>query len=255
VKLLSVGTVAEQLGLSHQRVKQLIAQGDLPAQKVAGIWVIDPADVIPVRVRTGAGRPVSPESAWSLLLMSHFTSQAMRDAGDALRPVARARARARSRAHDLSQAVLDQDLEGLVRGLRKFLGNRATRLTYRAAGRDLEDLREDPRLHPSGVSAPSSTVAAGGLVEGYVCYLCVDAIVEDHLLDKVSAASANVILHVPGPEAPPGWEQWLSAPLLLAADLVEHHGARENLEAFRILARTIAAMHPHDPDAQRATAL
>ena len=40
MKLLTVYEAAEHLGLSHQRVRQLIEQGRIPAQKVGRDWVI-----------------------------------------------------------------------------------------------------------------------------------------------------------------------------------------------------------------------
>jgi len=45
LKLLTVYDVAERLGLSHQRIRQFIAQGRLPAEKVGRDWVITENDL------------------------------------------------------------------------------------------------------------------------------------------------------------------------------------------------------------------
>lgn len=65
---LSVPEVARRCGISVERVRQLARSGDLPAQQVGGVWVIDEADLSAFRAtRRAGGRPVSPSRAWALL--------------------------------------------------------------------------------------------------------------------------------------------------------------------------------------------
>jgi excisionase family DNA binding protein len=54
--LLSTREAAARLGISADRVRQLIRAGRLPAQRLGRDWYIQPADLALVAVRT-PGRP------------------------------------------------------------------------------------------------------------------------------------------------------------------------------------------------------
>lgn len=54
---LQVGDVAELLGLTPARVRQLIVAGTLPAVLRRGRWFVRPADVALARARRRPGRP------------------------------------------------------------------------------------------------------------------------------------------------------------------------------------------------------
>ena len=58
-ELLSTKEAAEALGVSARRILQMIDKGQLPAQKIGGVSVINRADVERVKVRPGRGRPVT----------------------------------------------------------------------------------------------------------------------------------------------------------------------------------------------------
>lgn len=67
-QLLSVRQAADQLGVSHERVRQMLAAGDLEGEQLAGRWLLDRASVARRAARPrSAGRPFSPEAAWSVL--------------------------------------------------------------------------------------------------------------------------------------------------------------------------------------------
>jgi excisionase family DNA binding protein len=53
---ISTADAAERLGITRQRVLQLITHGQLPAQKFANVYMIREADLHLVQVRT-PGRP------------------------------------------------------------------------------------------------------------------------------------------------------------------------------------------------------
>jgi hypothetical protein len=92
---------------------------------------------------------------------------------------------------------------------------RAERQCFRA--RDLEFLRGDPRIAPSGVSSPISGLSSAGFVEGYVRADDLEQLVRDHMLAPASSARADVVLHVARDvsfDSVP--------PLLVAADLADH---------------------------------
>jgi len=66
MSLLGVDDAAEELAVSPRRVRQLLASGQLPEQRVGRSWAIDRADIRQLR-RSGAGRPWSAASAWAAL--------------------------------------------------------------------------------------------------------------------------------------------------------------------------------------------
>jgi hypothetical protein len=126
--------------------------------------------------------------------------------------------------------------------LRSLLRNRAERRRYRVSPRDLADLRDDRRLMLSGLSHPRSGIASGDLVEGYVATDDVGAVVDDYLLSLVATdKEANVVLHVASAVVPGDVDD--VSPLLLAADLAEHRGPREESRAAELL-REIVKMSP-----------
>ena len=55
--MLSVSEAAERLGLSVQRVRALIAEGRLKAQKIARDWAIPETALEKITVHGKAGRP------------------------------------------------------------------------------------------------------------------------------------------------------------------------------------------------------
>ena len=67
---LVVADAAAQLGVSPQRIRALLAVGDLTGQLVGRVWLIDPDSLASYRhVRQpGAGRALAPATAWAALL-------------------------------------------------------------------------------------------------------------------------------------------------------------------------------------------
>ena len=58
-------------GASSRRVRQMLAHGTLPGQRVGRTWVVDRADLQPLQhQRPPVGRPWEPASAWALLAMA-----------------------------------------------------------------------------------------------------------------------------------------------------------------------------------------
>lgn len=243
MQLLDVDQVAQILGVSRSRVSQKLATGQLAGTKVAGRWVVDKAILPNERSRRGAGRPIAASSAWNVLRMANEAKWAARP-GDGLSAVSRSRAR--SRLAELAKEVGERDPAAVNAHLRRLLGNRAARRTFRASVADCEDLAQDARVALSGVSAQSSNISAGGTVEAYVDEGHFQQIIDEYLLDDAPANEANVVLHVVPPEAPRDWRDLTGSRVLLAADLAEHSGTRENLQAFRLMAQTVAGLSPHD---------
>jgi excisionase family DNA binding protein len=229
----SVAEAADILGVHPQRVHQRIREGSLPAEKVGNQWAVEMNDLRRIRHHARPGRPLSSKSAWDLLAV------AVSDlAASELSPSARSRARSRLRnllVH-ASSAELDDAVAHLVHALR----NRAERALFVASPRDLPDVRDDERVHLSGVSLPESNMSVGAVAEGYVSSDDLDALVNDHLLSRAPRSRANVIFHVvPADAEKPalaGLDVVARSPLALAADLAEHDGVREQNEAIRSIA-------------------
>lgn len=228
-QLLSVVEAAEFLGVHPQRVHQRIRAGSLAAQKVGNQWVLDLDDLRRIRRLSRSGRPLSRKSAWDLLAVAGSASAAA-----ALSPSARSRAR--SRLRDLIGAALAAQPDDVPGQLGHALGNRAERVLFAASPRDLSDIRDDARVHASGVSLPGAGISAGDLVEGYVSG-SVDPLVVDYVLSPAPRARANVVFHVVPDDADhPGLAalgDLASSPLAMAADLAEHEGVREREAALR----------------------
>lgn len=66
--VLTVREAAARLGVSGQRVRQLISDGSLPARRSSSGWLIEAGDVAG-RDRRPRGRPASPRTAWAVICM------------------------------------------------------------------------------------------------------------------------------------------------------------------------------------------
>lgn len=227
---ISVPEAAARLGVVAQRVRQRIQDGSLPAERVGGQWIIDEKDLARIADSNAPGRPLSERSAWALVAAS--------DESDVLLQSLSApdRSRARARLRKLAAAQYDDPQEGL-RLLSVFLRNRAARRCYLVAQRDLNDLRNDPRIRVSGLSHSESGLASGDVVEGYLSVDHLDDVMQDYLLRDVDRDRANVFLHVVssdiGEILPLLGHAWNS--LLMAADLSEFDGPRERHRAMEVI--------------------
>jgi excisionase family DNA binding protein len=236
----SVSEAAKRLGVGVSRVHQRIADGSLPAVRIGSQWILDEAALSAAADSSRPGRPLSRRSAWALVAVSQPDPAAL----EALAPAERSRARKRLDCLLASSPVRGESSEAEVHMvallLRSWLRNRAERHLYRASPRDLPDLREDNRVVLSGLSHPGSGIASGNVVEGYVSADDVRAVMDDYLLSSVPVdKDANVVLHVVSVISLDVMGD--IAPLLLAADLAEHRGPREESRAVEILKAVAAA--------------
>lgn len=65
--VLSVREAAEKLGVSTQRVRQLINDGQLPARRSTGGWFVRAEAVADRAGSPVRGRPMSPQTAWAVI--------------------------------------------------------------------------------------------------------------------------------------------------------------------------------------------
>jgi excisionase family DNA binding protein len=226
VAQISVAEAAHRLGVTVPRVYGRISDGSLRATRIGSHWVIEESDLRAAAESRLPGRPLSERSAWALIALSQADHQAL----SLLAPAERTRARERL-VHLLAPAEPSEErVQETATLLRSWFRNRAGRVGYRAAPRDLPALRADARLTPSGLSHPQSGLASGDLAEGYVNAADIDAIIDDHLLSPApSDKEANVILHTTTHAVRE------VSPLLLAADLADHRRPREEARAAELL--------------------
>lgn len=221
--LLSPAAAASHLKISERRVRALLAEGRIPAQRVGGRWVINESDVSRYHPGGPAGRPLSERTAWQFI--KHVRDRDARlPAGSELSPAVKHRLNQRLERLQESPNPL-----GLIRSL---LGKRAEKVELSSNPADIPELREDPRLRLSGVSHPDSGLLSHSEVEAYVSRKDFKALIRDWFLVNAGPGQRlNVVLHVAEdlPEELP--------PLAIAADLAEHPGVREQEAAMEIIRR------------------
>jgi hypothetical protein len=147
-----VADAAALLGVNVQRVRALLAAGELSGTKVGSVWLVDPVSLAEYRhVRQPhGGRALAPVTAWAALL-SRFAA----DVSPEVRETFDVRDERRRRLRALAGRDLD-DWRWLAR-------RRAAVRRYDTRPAYLEPLRARPGLVRAGLSA--TTAAAAGLTE------------------------------------------------------------------------------------------
>ena len=162
----SVRDTAALLGVSPQRVRAMLADGELEGEKVAGVWLVLYLSAMErASVERQSGAPFSEANAWAILDIA---------SGDDPKYVpARDRWRAR-------QALVEHDgVEALAAKLRR----RSDTETFSAHPGVLARLGADGRLVPTAASVPVANLAASGAdVDAYVRKDDLTALVLDYAL-------------------------------------------------------------------------
>jgi hypothetical protein len=223
-RLISIPDAAGVLGVSPARVRLLAANGDLPAEKIAGRWLVDRGDVERRRRRGSArGRRFAPHNAWALLRLASGEEAVGVD------PVTRSR---------LRRAL---SLEGLA-ALAPRLEHRAEVRRYGGHPGEIRYVLSDPRLVPSGISAARAVgldVMSGNEADGYISASDLKRFVHEHVLDPAAFFDAHVVLRVV-PDA--AWADFLvgsdHAPeAAVALDLVDEADPRSHSAGEDLLVR------------------
>lgn len=223
----SVAEAAKSLGVGVSRIHQRIADGSLQAERIGSQWVVDELSLLRVAERHRPGRPLSARSAWAIIALAEGDEESLR----ALAPGERARAKSRlaallALAGDAPKH--EQDVRRVASVLRAVLRNRARRELRKAATADLSALREDPCW--KSIISPAASGIASTDVDGYVSSQDLKPLAEEFSLMPADGG-ANVVVHV----LPPGQKAYPGSRLLLAADLAEQRGPREELRAAELL--------------------
>lgn len=179
---IAVPDAASILGLSSNRVRALVAQGQLPAEKVGGRWLVERAAVeARQRQAVSGGRPFAPHNAWTLLLLASGKDV------DGIDPSVCSRLRRALR------------LEGLEK-LGPRLSRRAEMRFLDAHPGEVAYLFEDPELVRSGVSAAAEhglDLVSGQEVDGYLRAAAFEKFAASHALSPAGRAGSVRLRLVP----------------------------------------------------------
>ena len=223
----SVAEAAKRLGVGVPRIHQRIADGSLRAERIGSQWVVDELSLLRVAERNEPGRPLSARSAWAIIALAEGDDEAL----SRLAPSERARAKARLNALlDLAakRSQGEAEVRRIASVLRLMFRNRADRVLRQVAAADLPGLREDGRWQ--SLSSPAVSGIASPDVDGYLAAGDVEPLSREFLLMSANN-DANVVIHV----LPEGQSAYPESRLLLAADLAEQRGPREELRAAELL--------------------
>lgn len=206
------------LGVSAERVRQLINSGRLDARRISGRWLVDPgsADRLARRERR-AGRPWAPARAWGLLALAAGRNAPWLADADVRR---------------LREVLADRGLAALAPQLQR----RADRRSWYVHPGMLDDLLAEDGVVVGGAGA-SGWLRDRGPVEVYLAADLVDRLVRRYVPD-VSAAEPNVIARVvngPWPFLPGERAAWRE---VAAVDLLERgDDSRARRVALELLRR------------------
>jgi excisionase family DNA binding protein len=164
---ISIAEAASLLTLSATRVRALVSQGQLPAVKIGGRWLVE-RGAVEQRRRGEAprGRRFTPRNAWALLLLASGENAPKLD------PSVRSR---------LKRAITREGLATLAPRLR----DRSSVSSYRAHPGEIPYVLEDGALVASGISAASSMglgLLAGREVDGYIAQSQLPRFIAKHAL-------------------------------------------------------------------------
>lgn len=216
-----VEEVAQELGLSARRVRNLLAHGQLSGQRVGRSWVINDPDLRRFQERRRvAGRPWKPSAAWALL------AQAASNLQVEISPVQRSRAR---------QRLEDVGIAGSLPQLR----NRAVEHRYYAHPAALRRIADEAGVVLAGVSAGphvgADLIDIADDLDVYVNDAQAQRIVQRYALEDNSDRPNLLARVVPADDWPFPAGMKVAPVAVVAVDLMEHADSRAR-RAGRVLA-------------------
>jgi hypothetical protein len=213
---MAVADVAGELGLSSQRVRQLIDRGVLEAVKLSGRWLIRDESVERLAGRPRrAGRPWAAPRAWALLALACDREPTWLPEAEWDR---------------LRDVLAASDIEDLVAQLHA----RAERRDWYVHPGLLAELRRHDGVVVGGGLA-SGRLRDSGSVDLYIHPDVLRDLVASYAPDE-DPDEPNVVIHVvqgPWPFVPGEREAW---PAVAAADLLDRGDSRSRQVAAELLA-------------------
>ena len=229
-ELVDVLDAAKALGVAPSRVRALIADGALDADKLGGRWVVHWESVVARRRGSAApGRPMTSRNAWALLLIASGETPP-----SDLDPHARWRIGQTLKHHGLS------DLGGR-------LDRRAAARSMWALPGELRAMRDDGALVLTGSSAVGVLrldLAAPDTLDAYVPEGRRDAVVEEYGLEPAPVSRANVILRAVPDEAWSLASRRVAPSAAVGVDLAGYVDSRSTRVGRDLLARLDAERVP-----------
>lgn len=210
-----VAEASAQLGVSPQRVRQLVEAGLLPARRVGGRWVFDTEALARRKETSRVGRPLSPRVAWSLIgLLESGTAP---DLDPAERSRLRARLRRRPELREVAQWCRNRSEVHCLAG-------------HRSAPSRLLDIAG---AVPTGASAPTQDLIDLASVEVYLSDDGARRAIRQLHLRPADPTSANAVIRVPrGPRWP--FPDGHAGPVTIALDLWDAAEPRSRRTARRL---------------------
>lgn len=210
----SVRDASHALGVSNQRVRAMLADGQLRGNKVGGVWLVELPDQRSGHLRPPR-RPMSATQAWNALAI-------LSDIPFEMDSSARSRLRSRIRRGLVDCGANNEKLAGVSRA---WFRQRSKPEGFFVASVPFAQLSKDPRVYRSGVSHIDSPVRDAKFLEAYVELAALKPLIRDYAM--VSDVKANVLLRVVS--NPVGTKLLHSDSFpkaCIAADLAEHDDQR-----------------------------
>ena len=231
-QVLSVHEAADVLGVSMQRVRQLIGAGQIAAHRSSAGWLI-PSDAVADRPKSlHQGRPPAPQTAWCVIALLDAASDLVsRQQGDHSASIIRLvpDRRVRHRVLRLLAGMPDPAVDD--KAWRRLLSSRGHARRLWAHPGVLDRLAADPEVSVGGgiaeLTEHDGLTARGGQLELYVSEADADEVVRRYRMrdDRTGQVRLMVVpLSVPAALAPAGGRPVPA--LAAAADLLEEEDPR-----------------------------
>lgn len=221
-RLLSVPESAAELGVNEQRVRQLVATGQLDAMKVGGRWLIT-TDALAAHAKHGraSGRPWGERRAWGFVWLALGRDPTWLSAAEASR---------------LRRQLREQGMQPVVSKLR----TRASTIQLSGHPAAVRRVRADRACVMGGISAASAWRADIHAVDEIVEAYCRpgDAHRLQRSLHLVESVSPNVVLHVVSELWPFDPDERVAPALVTALDLIESTDQRTQRAGKDLLRRS-----------------
>ncbi len=220
---LDVSRAASELGVNKSRVRALIASGELDAEKLGGRWLLDRMTVIQRgRKAPPPGRPLASHNAWLLILAASGE-----ELPDGVTAVVRWRIRQGLSLHGLA-------------GMRGRLERRGRVHHLWALPGELRVLHRDRELWLTGSSAAGALglrLLGPDTLDAYIPSRRLRSVIDEHALETVPSAQANVILReVPDDAWLPG-ERRVAPAAAVALDLADYPDPRSARAGTKLIAK------------------
>lgn len=217
-----IAEASAQLGISPQRVHQLVQGGLIPARRIGGRWVFD-TEALARRAETrSVGRPFSPRVAWGLIGLVESGHAPQLDPAERSR--LRARLRRRPELRELAQWCRNRSQVQWLSG-------------HRSAPAHLLQIGT---AVPTGASAPGHDILDLGSVEVYLPERDAKRAIRQLHLHPADPTSANAVIRIP---SAPHWPfpDGRAGPLAVALDLWDAADPRSQRAARRLYAAELEA--------------